>query len=667
MPQMSPLEQNTINTIRFLGIDAIQKANSGHPGIVMGAAPMAFVLWKQFLKFNPKNPAWFNRDRFVLSAGHGSMLQYALLHLAGYDSVSMEDIKNFRQLGSRTPGHPENGVTAGVEVTTGPLGQGIANAIGMAMAEEHLAARFNKPDCKVVDNHTFVLMGDGCHMEGMSGEACSLAGHLGLGKLIALYDDNQISIDGPTDITFTEDVDKRFGAYNWHVQHVQNGDTDLEAIGQAIENAKDETNRPSLIRISTTIGYGSPKLAGSSNCHGAPLGEDEIKATRESLSWKHPAFSVPDDVKAFTEATIVKGADLEAKWNETLATYRSKYPEDAAAFEGFLKGELPDGWEELLPSYTPDDAPVATRAHSGICLNALAEKVTGLVGGSADLAPSNKTILKVSGEMQKGAFENRNIRFGVREHAMGAICNGMALHTAGFIPYAATFMVFSDYMRGAIRAGVVSDAGTLFIMTHDSVAVGEDGPTHQPVEHVASLRVMPGLLVVRPADGNETSGAYMVALKNRKRPTLLSLTRQKVPNLAGSTAEAVSRGGYVLSDSDGAPDLILLGAGSEVSLCAAAADTLRGEGVKVRVVSMPSFKLFEEQDEAYRVSVLPGGARKRLAVEAGASSCWYKYVGLDGDVIGIDRLGTSAPGGEVLKEYGFTVENVLSRARKLLG
>jgi transketolase N-terminal domain/subunit len=449
----SDLAKLCINTIRFLSIDAVEKANSGHPGMPMGAAPAAFVLWDRFLRFNPKNPKWFNRDRFILSAGHASMLQYSLLFLTGYESVAIEDIKNFRQWGSRTPGHPENRVTPGVEVTTGPLGQGIANAVGMAVAEEHLAARFNKEDLKIVDHYTYALMGDGCQMEGIASEACSLAGHLGLGKLIALYDDNHVSIDGPTSITFTENVEKRFEAYGWHVQYVENGDTDLEAIAKAIENAKAEKNRPSLIKIRTTIGFGSPGKAGGSDCHGAPLGADEVAATRKNMGWDLPPFTVPKEVISHMGLASKRGAEHEARWKEALAAYNSRFPEDAAEFEKLVSQEPPSGWENLLPAYGPDDEPNATRNHSGICLNALAGAVSGLMGGSADLAGSNKTLLKSSGAMRKGAFENRNINFGVREHAMGAICNGIALHGSGLIPYAATFMVFSDYMRGRFRRG----------------------------------------------------------------------------------------------------------------------------------------------------------------------------------------------------------------------
>ncbi|MCP4601869.1 MAG: transketolase [Proteobacteria bacterium] len=664
---VSQLEQQTINTIRFLGIDAIQKANSGHPGMVMGAAPMAFVLWNRFLRFNPKNPNWFNRDRFILSAGHGSMLQYALLYLAGFDSVSLEDIKNFRQLDSSTPGHPENQVTPGVEVTTGPLGQGIGNAVGMAIAENHLAARFNKPDLTIVDHNIFTLLGDGCQMSGMSSESCSLAGHLGLGNLIALYDDNRISIDGSTDITFTEDVGKRFEAYGWHVQYVENGNTDLEAIAQAIEKAKTETTRPSLIRIHTTIGYGSPNKAGSSGSHGAPLGEEEIQATRENLGWELPPFSVPEEVLTYAHQAIEKGAKREAEWNNTLNEYKSRYPEDAASFEQLISGELPEGWEEALPTFCSDDKPDATRNLSGNCLNVLAQKVTGLIGGSADIAGSNKTTIKTSGFIQKGAFGNQNIHFGVREHGMGAICNGIALHNSGLIPYAATFMSFSDYMRGAIRVSAVSGAGTIFIMTHDSVAVGEDGPTHQPIEQITALRAIPNLVVIRPADGNETSGAYKVALKNRNRPTLLALTRQKVPNISNTSIDNVNLGAYVISDSDGMPDIILIGTGSELSLCVDASEKLKKDGVKVRVVSMPSFDLFEEQDQSYRESILPAAVTRRLSVEAGTSFGWYRYVGTHGNTISIDRCGTSAPGAICLEKFGFTVDNVLAKAQKLLG
>lgn len=661
------LEELCINSIRFLAIDAVEKAKSGHPGLPMGAAPMAFVLWDQFLRFNPKNPKWFNRDRFVLSAGHGCMLQYALLYLTGYDSVELEDIKNFRQWGSRTPGHPENFETPGVEVTTGPLGQGIANAVGLAIAEAHLAAKFNQPDSTLVDHYTYVILGDGCNMEGVSGEACSLAGHLGLGKLIALYDDNHISIDGSTDIAFTEDVGKRFEAYGWHVQHVENGNTDLAGIAQAIAAAKAVTDRPSLIKVTTTIGYGSPNKANTADVHGAALGTDEVQATRTNLGWEYDPFVVPEDaLKRFRQA-VDRGANLESEWQQTWQTYQTKYPEAAAEFARITTGQLPEGWDQVLPVYTPEDKALASRKHSEICLNALAKVLPELIGGSADLTHSNYTLLKGFGDFQKGTYANRNLRFGVREHGMGAICNGIALHSSGLIPYGATFLVFTDYMRGAIRLSALSEAGVIWVMTHDSVALGEDGPTHQPVETIASLRAIPNLLVIRPADGTETSGAYKVAIANRHRPTLLALSRQNLPNLAGSTIDNVAKGAYILSDCEGTPDLILIGTGSEVNLCLQAAKELSAEGTKVRVVSMPCWELFDEQDGAYRESVLPAAVKKRLAVEAGSSFGWCKYTGTDGDVVGIDSFGASAPGGVCLEKFGFTLANVVAKAKALLG
>ena len=660
------LQELCINSIRFLAIDAVEKANSGHPGLPMGAAPMAFVLWDRYMRYNPKNPTWLNRDRFVLSAGHGCMLQYALLHLTGYDSVPIEEIKQFRQWGSKTPGHPENHETPGIEVTTGPLGQGIANAVGLALAEAHLAAKFNKPDCKIVDHYTYAILGDGCNMEGISGEACSLAGHWGLGKLIALYDDNHISIDGSTDLAFTEDVGKRFEAYGWHVQHVEQGNDDLDAISKAIEAAKAVTDRPSLIKVTTIIGFGSPNKANSHDVHGSALGADEVKATRENLGWEYPEFEVPADALKHFRKAVERGAAYEQEWNELFAQYKSKYPEDAALLERMKSGKLPDGWEKALPTYTPEDKKNATRNHSGIVLNALAGVLPELIGGSADLAPSNKTLLKSSGDFQKDAYENRNLRFGVREHGMGAICNGIALHGSGLIPYGATFLVFTDYMRNAIRLSALSEAGVIWVMTHDSIALGEDGPTHQPVEHVASLRAIPNLAVFRPADGNETSGAYKVAVENRHSPTLLALSRQGLPNLAGSSIEATAKGAYVLSDDGGTPDIILMGTGSETQLCVDAAVELRKEGKKVRVVSMPCWELFEAQDEAYKESVLPKAVKKRVSVEAGTTFGWSRYVGDEGVSIGVDRFGASAPLGALLEKFGFTVDNVVAKAKAVL-
>ncbi|MCP6759031.1 MAG: transketolase [Fischerella sp. CENA71] len=663
------LEELCINSIRFLAIDAVEKAKSGHPGLPMGAAPMAFVLWDRFMRFNPKNPYWFNRDRFVLSAGHGCMLQYALLHLTGYDSVQLEDIKQFRQWGSKTPGHPENFETPGVEVTTGPLGQGIANAVGLAMAEAHLAAKFNKSDAKIVDHYTYVILGDGCNMEGVSGEACSLAGHLGLGKLIALYDDNHISIDGSTDISFTEDVGKRFEAYGWHVQVVSDGDTNLEAIDKAIAAAKAVTDKPSLIKVRTTIGYGSPNKANTAGVHGAALGGDEVTATRNNLGWEHEPFDIPEDALKHFRKAVERGAEYESDWNKVFADYKAKYPQEAAEFERQISGKLPEGWEKALPTYEPGSKAIATRKTSEMTLNALAPVLPEMIGGSADLTHSNLTELKGAGDFQKGQYQNRNLRFGVREHGMGSICNGIALHGSGLIPYCATFLVFADYMRAAIRLSALSQAGVIYVMTHDSIGLGEDGPTHQPVETIASLRVIPNLTVIRPADGNETSGAYKVAIENanQKRPTLLALSRQNLPQLEGSSIEGVTKGAYILSDSEGTPDIILIGTGSEVPLCVDAATKLRAEGKKVRVVSMPSWELFDAQNESYRESVLPKAIKKRLAVEAASSFGWCRYLGDEGAMISVDRFGVSAPGGTIMEKFGYTVDNVVAKAKELLG
>ena len=661
------LEALCVNSIRFLAIDAVQKANSGHPGLPMGAAPMAYVLWDKMMRFNPKNPQWFNRDRFVLSAGHGCMLQYALLYLSGYDSVSLDDIKQFRQWESTTPGHPENFETPGIEVTTGPLGQGICNGVGLAIAEAHLASRFNKPDATIVDHYTYVILGDGCNMEGVSGEACSLAGHLGLGKLIALYDDNHISIDGSTDIAFTEDVSKRFEAYGWHVLHVENGNTDLDAIEKAIAEAKTVTDKPTMIKVTTTIGYGSPNMADTSGVHGSPLGGDEINLTRESLGWSYGDFEVPDDALNHMRQAVERGASYQAEWEEALAAYRTKYPDDAALFERMLSGQLPENWADALPTYSPEGKAIATRKTSEATLNALAPAVPELVGGSADLAKSNNTLMTISGDFQKGAYENRNIRFGVREHGMAAICNGIALHNSGLIPYCATFLVFADYMRAAIRLSALSQAGVIYVLTHDSVGLGEDGPTHQPVETIASLRAIPNLTVIRPADGNETSGAYKVAIANRKTPTLLAFSRQALPQTVGSSIEGVAKGAYIISDGTGTPDVILIGTGSELELCVKAAEQLTAAGKQVRVVSMPSWELFDAQDDDYRESVLPKAVTQRLAVEAGISMGWCRYVGSAGDVISIERFGASAPGKTVLEKFGYTVESVVARANALMG
>ena len=659
------IETLCVNSIRFLAIDAINKSNSGHPGLPMGAAPMAYALWDKLLRHNPKNPKWFNRDRFVLSAGHGCMLLYALLHLTGYDSVGIEDIKSFRQWGSRTPGHPETFETAGVEVTTGPLGQGISNAVGLAIAEAHLAAKFNKEGSNLVDHYTYVIMGDGCHQEGVSSEAASLAGHLGLGKLIALYDDNHITIDGNTSVSFTEDVLQRYEAYGWHTIHVQDGNTDVEAIAKAIEAAKAVTDKPSMIKVTTTIGYGSPNKANTAGVHGAALGADEAELTRKNLDWSYGPFEVPQEALDHWRQAISRGEAHEAAWNVTLDNYRSLYPADAALFERMLRGELPQDWDAKLPSFSPEDKGLATRQHSYNCLNAFGPNLPELIGGSADLTHSNLTDIKGEASFQKGAEANRYLHFGVREHAMAAILNGIAYHGSGLIPYGGTFLVFTGYMIGAIRLSALSELGVIYVLTHDSIGLGEDGPTHQPIETLANLRSIPNLLVMRPGDGNETSGAYQVAVQNRHRPTVLALSRQAMVNQPNSTAAKVAKGGYILEDSDGTPDLILIGTGTELDLCVKAAAQLRADGKSVRVVSMPCVDLFDEQDAAYRESVLPASVRKRLVVEASSSFGWHKYTGFDGDTVSIDRFGASAPGPVCLEKFGFTVDNVVAKAKAL--
>ena len=662
------LDTLCINSIRMLAVDAINKSKSGHPGLPMGCAPMGYTLWDKFLHHNPKNPKWFNRDRFVLSAGHGCMLQYALLHLTGYDSVSIDDIKQFRQWGSKTPGHPETFETPGIEVTTGPLGAGISNAVGLAIAESHLAAKFNKPDATVVDHFTYVIMGDGCNQEGVSSEAASLAGHLKLGKLIALYDDNHITIDGRTNVSFTEDVLKRYEAYGWHVQHVADGNTDVDGIAKAIEAAKAVTDKPSIIKITTTIGFGSPNKSDTAGVHGAPLGDEETELTRKQLGWNYGPFEVPQDAYDQFRQAIDRGASLEAEWNQTLATYRSKYPAESAMFERMLRGELPHGWDKDLPTYTPDDKGLATRKHSQICLGALGPNLPELIGGSADLTHSNYTDIKgETGSYQPETPEKRYLHFGVREHAMAAVLNGIAYHNSGLIPYGGTFLVFADYMRGSMRLSALSELGVIYVLTHDSIGVGEDGPTHQPIETIPSLRAMPGMLVFRPGDGNETSGAYKLAIENRHRPSALCLSRQGMVNQANSSIEKVALGGYILEDCDGTPDLILIGTGTELDLCVQASKQLNADGKKVRVVSMPCVELFDEQSDAYKEEVLPSAVRKRIIVEAAESFGWHRFIGLDGDSVTMNRFGASAPGGTCMEKFGFTVENVVAKSRALLG
>ena len=661
------LDTLCINSIRMLAVDAINKSKSGHPGLPMGCAPMGYALWDKHLRHNPKNPKWFNRDRFVLSAGHGCMLLYALLHLTGYDSVTIEDIKEFRQWGAKTPGHPETFETPGVEVTAGPLGAGISNAVGLAIAEAHLAAKFNKPDSTVVDHFTYVIMGDGCNQEGISSEACSLAGHLKLGKLIALYDDNHITIDGRTDVSFTEDVLKRYEAYGWHVQEIPEGNTDVEGISQAIKKAKSVTDKPSIIKVTTTIGYGSPNKSDTAGIHGAPLGEEEAELTRKQLGWSYKPFEVPQDAYDQYRQAIQKGKKLEEEWNQTLATYKEKYPNEASQFERMLRGELPQGWDKDLPTYTSDDKGVATRKHSQICLGALGPNIPELIGGSADLTHSNYTDIKgETGSFQYDSPEKRYLHFGVREHAMAAILNGIAYHDSGLIPYGGTFLVFADYMRGSMRLSALSELGVIYVLTHDSIGVGEDGPTHQPIETIPSLRAMPNMMVFRPGDGNETSGAYKVAIKNRKRPSSLCLSRQGMANQQNSSVDKVALGGYVIEECDGTPELILIGTGTELDLCVQAAKKLTTEGRKVRVVSMPCVELFEEQSESYKEEILPSNIRKRIVVEAAESFGWHKYIGLDGDSVTMSSFGASAPGGLCMEKFGFTVENVLDKSRNLL-
>jgi transketolase len=667
MLKLENLEEQAINTIRFLSADAVQSANSGHPGLPMGGAAMAYTLWTRHLRFNPRNPRWANRDRFILSGGHGSMLLYSLLYLTGFD-LPLEELKNFRQWGSRTPGHPEYGLTPGVEVTTGPLGQGFGNAVGMAIAEAHMAAIFNQPGHMVIDHYTYALVTDGDLMEGVASEAASLAGHLQLGKLVFLYDDNQISIDGSTDLAFSEDRLARFAAYGWHVQRVEEGN-DVDAVDAALHRAKEDL-RPSLIAVRTRIGYGLPQKAGTAEAHGEPPGEEELLGAKEKLEWPlEPRFYVPDVVKDHFRQAVERGRQWEAEWQDRMARYRVDYPKLAAELERRLNGDLPEGWEQALPEFPADPKGMATRVASGKVLNALAERFPELIGGSADLSPSTKTIISGSPAFQAGSPEGRNFHFGVREHGMGAAVNGMAMH-GGVIPYGATFLIFSDYMRPAVRLSALSEYPSIWIFTHDSIGLGEDGPTHQPVEHLASLRAMPNLVVIRPADANETTEAWKVAVERRDGPTALVLTRQNVPTLDRSMfspASELRRGAYVLADfGEDEPEIILMASGSEVSLVVEAAGSLAAEGVNVRVVSFPSWELFEAQDQAYRDQVLPPRVKRRLAVEAGVSQGWEKWVGEHGGVLAQESYGASSPGKANFEKFGFTVANVIEKAQKIL-
>ena len=659
------VEQLCVNAIRALAMDAVQQANSGHPGMPMGMADAAFVLWTRFLKHDPARPDWPNRDRFVLSAGHGSMLLYALLHLSGV--LDMEELKQFRQWESRTPGHPEYGLTPGVETTTGPLGQGFGNGVGMAIAERVLAERFNRPGFPVVDHYTYAIVSDGDLMEGISHEAASLAGHLGLGKLVYLYDDNDISIDGPTDLTFTEDVAVRFRAYGWHVLDVDGHDR--EAVAQAIEEARQVLDQPSLIICHTYIAYGSPNKQDTAESHGAPLGEEEVRLTKQNLGWPvEPPFYVPDEVYAYFEELKARWADQSAEWDALFDRYRRAHPDLAAELEAAWAGTLPEGWDAEVPTFEAGQN-MATRAASGKVLNALGRRVFTLIGGSADLTGSNKTYLDGHPPLKRGDFSGRNIHFGVREHAMGAILNGMALHR-GLRPYGGTFLVFADYMRPPIRLAALMELPVIFVFTHDSIFVGEDGPTHQPVEHLASLRAIPNLVVIRPADANETAEAWRVALQRADGPTALVLTRQKVPVLDRSRlapAEGLARGAYVLAKEEGdRPDIILMASGSEVHLAVEACGRLAAEGIRARVVSFPSWELFEAQPAEYREQVLPSSVLARVAVEAAHPQGWERYVGPWGNTLGVERFGASAPYKVLAEQFNFTVDEVVRRAHLVL-
>jgi len=673
------LDQLCINTIRTLSLDAVQKAESGHPGLPLGAAPMAYVLWTRFLRHNPRNPKWENRDRFLLSAGHGSMLLYSLLHLTGYE-LSLDEIKNFRQFGSKTPGHPEYGLTPGVEITTGPLGQGFANGVGMAMGAAHLAAKFNQKDFSPIDHYVYAIVSDGDLMEGVASEAASLAGHLKLGKLIYLYDDNHVTIEGFTKLAFSEDVSKRFEAYGWHTQTVEDGN-DLDAIEAAIRDAQSVGDKPSLISVKTTIGFGMP-TAGTRKAHSDAPGEDAVRETKRHLNWpEDKQFYIPDEALQHFREAINRGAQEEAEWNASIENYQQQHSELGQQFRSLLKGELPADWETHLPSFT-DAKPIATRVASGEVINALAPHMPMLIGGSADLGVSNNTDIKEGGDFEAGSYDGRIIHFGVREHAMGSTLTGISLN-GGLIPYGGTFMTFSDYMRPAIRLAALSEVQAIYVFTHDSIGLGEDGPTHQPIEHLAALRAIPNLFVIRPADPAEVSEAWRIAILRRHAPTAFALTRQKVGVIDRSRfakAEGLRRGGYILaeaeivqsptsnvqSQSSTPPQVILIATGSEVSLALEAREKLQAEGIPTRVVSLPCWELFEEQAEDYRNEVIPPGVTARLGIEAGVRQGWDRYVGQQGDVVCLDRFGASAPGDVVMRELGFNVDNVVKHAKALL-
>lgn len=680
----SELDNLCVNTIRFLAVDAVQRANSGHPGMPMGAAPMAYVLWNRFLKHNPSNPQWFDRDRFVLSAGHGSMLLYSLFYLTGYD-VALDEIKCFRQWGSKIPGHPERGLTPGVETTTGPLGQGFGNGVGMAIAEAFLADRYNRPGFEIINHYTYAIVSDGDLMEGVASEAASLAGHLKLGKLVYLYDNNYISLAASTDLTFTEDRAKRFEAYGWHTRSVEDGN-DLNAIESALRAAREERDRPSLILVHTHIGYGSPHKQDTFEAHGAPLGEEEVILTKQELGWPlDPSFFVPEQALKHFRQSIEWGKGEEADWNTKFSRYAEAFPGLARELQQVMRDELPNGWDEEIPTFPASAKGVATRVASGEVINAIAPKLPTFIGSSADLDPSTHTTIRGMCDLENPheaildpqgsaggcwSYSGRNLHFGVREHAMGAILNGLAAH-GGIIPFCATFLIFSDYMRPPMRLAALMGLKAIYIFTHDSIGLGEDGPTHQPVEQLANLRAIPNFVLIRPCDANETAVAWRVAMETRGKPVALVLTRQSVPTLDRSLvapAEGLRRGAYVLSDAPGGkPNLILIATGSEVSLILAAQQRLQEQNVQARVVSMPSWELFEAQSQEYRESVIPPSIRTRLAVEAGSSQGWHRFVGDRGDVIGVNRFGASARGEVLMREYGFTVENVCERGLRLLG
>ena len=661
------IEQLGIDTVRVLAADAVQKANSGHPGTPMGLAPIGHVLWTQFMNYNPKNSHWANRDRFVLSCGHACMLQYSYLYLTGYD-INMEDLKNFRQLHSKTAGHPEYGLLDGIEVTTGPLGQGFANGVGMAIAQQYLASRFNKPGYKLFDYKVYAICSDGDLMEGISAEAASLAGHLKLGNLIYLYDDNQITIEGNTSLAFSEDVTERFQSYGWHIQSVTDGNN-IKEIAAAIENAEKETGRPSLIKVRTHIGYGSPNKVDTAAAHGSPLGKEEVKLVKENFGFDpEKSFVVPEEVLNYYRKKGAAGNKKEADWKELYKKYKTEFANEASEYELLESGKLPEGWKDKLPVFKPDEKEMATRKASGKTLNAIATNLPFLMGGSADLSPSTDTMLNDFKSFTDENHSGRNFHFGIREHAMGAVLNGMALSN-GFIPYGATFLIFSDYMRPPMRLAAIMKIRPIFIFTHDSIGLGEDGTTHQPVEQLIGLRSVPNLMVIRPADANETVHAWRVALEHTGGPVALIFTRQELPIIDQdkyTKAAELEKGAYILADCTDEPQLILMGSGSEVQLLLEAQEKLNAASVPTRVISFPSWELFEKQSEAYKESVFPKNIRKRLAVEAGSPLGWHKYVTDEGDIIGINKFGESAPGEEVMKEYGFSVDNVIAKAKALL-